>query len=197
MEVCVERGRGYQPAEKQEPEALPINAMLMDADFSPVERVNFAVETVDGSPDGQERVVLEVWTDGGVTPETAVGEAARILEDQFALLTDFTDAPVAEPEREGGVAEPAHQELNEHLFRSVDELELSVRSANCLQNANIRLIGELVQRSESEMLKTKNFGRKSLNEIKEVLASMGLHLGMKVENFPDRKEIERIRERES
>ncbi len=129
-----------------------------------------------------------MWTDGGVTPETAVGEAARILEDQFALLTDFTDTPVAEPEREG-VAEPVHPELNEHLFRSVDELELSVRASNCLKTANIRTIADLVQRSESELLKTKNFGKKSLNEIKTILGEMGLSLGMRL----DPEELERLR----
>jgi DNA-directed RNA polymerase subunit alpha len=188
MEVCVERGRGYQPAEKQEPEALPINAMLMDADFSPVERVNFDVESIDGSPDGQERVVLEVWTDGGVTPEAAVGEAARILEDQFELLTDFTETPAEEPPQEGA-PEPVHPELNEHLFRSVDELELSVRASNCLKTANIRTIADLVQRSESELLKTKNFGKKSLNEIKTILGEMGLSLGMRL----DPEELERLR----
>jgi DNA-directed RNA polymerase subunit alpha len=189
MEVCVERGRGYQPAEKQEPEALPINAMLMDADFSPVKRVNFHVEPVDGSADGQERVVLEVWTDGGVPPEAAVGEAARLLEDQFDLLTDFTGAPVEEPEGETA-PEPVHPELNEHLFRSVDELELSVRASNCLKTANIRTIADLVQRTESELLKTKNFGKKSLNEIKTILGEMGLSLGMRL----DPEELERLRQ---
>ena len=189
MEVCVERGRGYQPAEKQEPEALPINAMLMDADFSPVERVNFEVESIDGTPEGPERVILEVWTDGGVTPEAAVGEAARILTDQFELLTDFTAAPVEAPEGPEGTVEPVHQELNEHLFRSVDELELSVRASNCLKTANIRTIADLVQRSESELLKTKNFGKKSLNEIKTILGEMGLSLGMRL----DPEEVERLR----
>jgi DNA-directed RNA polymerase subunit alpha len=185
MEVCVERGRGYQPAEKLEPEALPINAMLMDADFSPVKRVNFAVEALAGD---EERLVLEVWTDGGITPEVAVGEAARILEDQFDLLTDFSSAPVVEPEAEGA-PEPTHTELNEHLFRSVDELELSVRASNCLKTANIRTIADLVRRSESELLKTKNFGKKSLNEIKTILGEMGLALGMRL----DPEELERLR----
>ncbi len=190
MEVCVERGRGYQPAEKLEPEALPINAMLMDADFSPVERVNAHAETIDGSPDGQERVVLEVWTDGGVSPEAAVGEAARILEDQFDLLTDFTTDQVEEPEPGALPAEPIHPELNEHLFRSVDELELSVRASNCLKTASIRTIADLVQRTESELLKTKNFGKKSLNEIKTILGEMGLSLGMRL----DPEEVERLRQ---
>jgi DNA-directed RNA polymerase subunit alpha len=187
MEVCVERGRGYQPAEKREPEALPINAMLMDADFSPVKRVNFHVES---QPDGHERLVIELWTNGTVTPEMAIADASRILDDQFALLIDF---PVAAPEETEGTeqgAEPApRSEVNEHLFRNVDELELSVRASNCLKTANIRTIADLVQKTESELLKTKNFGKKSLNEIKTILGEMGLSLGMRL----DPEELERLR----
>jgi DNA-directed RNA polymerase subunit alpha len=187
MEVCVERGRGYQPAEKREPEALPINAMLMDADFSPVKRVNFHVD-----PRGaQERLVLEVWTNGTVSPETAVADASRILDDQFALLIDFPTATPAPPEgAEAGAGEPVvRSEVNEHLFRNVDELELSVRASNCLKTANIRTIADLVQKTESELLKTKNFGKKSLNEIKTILGEMGLSLGMRL----DPEELERLR----
>ena len=187
MEVCVERGRGYQPAEKREPDALPINAMLMDADFSPVKRVNFHVES---QPDGHERLVIELWTNGTVTPEMAIADASRILDDQFALLIDF---PVAAPEETEGTeqgAEPApRSEVNEHLFRNVDELELSVRASNCLKTANIRTIADLVQKTESELLKTKNFGKKSLNEIKTILGEMGLSLGMRL----DPEELERLR----
>ncbi len=139
-----------------------------------------------------DRLNLEVWTDGTVAPVDAVAYAAKIIKEQLTIFINFEEptempAPLIE--------EPAP--LNPNLFKSVDELELSVRSANCLQNANIRLIGELVQRTESEMLKTKNFGRKSLNEIKEVLSSMNLELGMKLESFPDRAELERIRERDA
>jgi DNA-directed RNA polymerase subunit alpha len=184
MEVCVERGRGYVPAERREPEALPINAILLDADFSPIKRVNFHVEPLAG---GRERLVLEVWTDGSVTPQAAVAEASRILEDHFELLRVF---PAAEPEPE--TAEPEtgpRAELNENLFRNVDELELSVRASNCLKTANIRTIADLVQKTEAELLKTKNFGKKSLNEIKTILAEMGLHLGMKL----DPEELERVR----
>ncbi len=190
MEVCVERGRGYQPAEKREPEALPINAMLIDADFSPVERANFRVESLATPSESQERLLLELWTDGSLTPEAAVAEASRILEDQFNLLTDFMHAtpPPAEPGETG--TEPAlRTEINEHLFRSVDELELSVRASNCLKTANIRSIADLVQRTESELLKTKNFGKKSLNEIKTILGEMGLSLGMRL----DPEELERLR----
>jgi DNA-directed RNA polymerase subunit alpha len=185
MEVCVERGRGYISAEKREPEALPINAILLDADFSPVQRANFGVEKT--GKDGQERLTLEIWTDGSVSPQAAVGEAARILEDHFNLLTHFPE-PVTE-EVTAGEAEPPRTELNDNLFRNVDELELSVRASNCLKTANIRTIADLVQKSEAELLKTKNFGKKSLNEIKTILGEMGLSLGMKL----DPEELERLR----
>jgi DNA-directed RNA polymerase subunit alpha len=189
MELCVERGRGYQAAERREPEALPINAILIDSDFSPVKRVNFHVEPSKQEP-GLERLVLEVWTNGSVTPETAVGEAARILEDQFDLLTDFPQSPPPETEvGEPGVETAPRVELNEHLFRNVDELELSVRASNCLKTASIRTIADLVQKTESELLKTKNFGKKSLNEIKTILGEMGLSLGMRL----DPEELERLR----
>src|SRR5438270_1365881 len=175
MEVCVERGRGYVPAEKREPEALPINAILLDADFSPVQRVNFKVEPIGTAPAGEEppeRLIVEVWTDGSITPAVAVGEASRILQDHFNLLTDF---PEAVPEEEEGGRDEAHPrtELNDNLFRNVDELELSVRASNCLKTANIRTIADLVQKTEAEPLKTKNFGKKSLNEIKTILGEMG------------------------
>jgi DNA-directed RNA polymerase subunit alpha len=189
MEVCVERGRGYQAADRREPEALPINAMLLDADFSPIKRVNFHVEAMPGG--AEERLLVEVWTDGSVAPEAAVGEAARLLEEHFTLFTEFPQ-PVAEQEQareSGGVETIPSPELNENLFRNVDELELSVRASNCLKTANIRTIADLVQRSESELLKTKNFGKKSLNEIKTILGEMGLSLGMRL----DPEELERLR----
>jgi len=187
MEVCVERGRGYVSAEKREPEALPINAILMDADFSPIRQVNFHVEPVRGKDALQERLILEVWTNGSITPQSAVEEAARILEDHFNLLARFPQGleieEVVEP-----VAEPK-VELNDNLFRNVEELELSVRASNCLKTANIRTIADLVQRTETELLKTKNFGKKSLNEIKTILQEMGLSLGMRL----DPEEVERLR----
>jgi DNA-directed RNA polymerase subunit alpha len=190
MEVCVERGRGYQGAEKREPEALPINAMLIDSDFAPVNRANFHVERIGDDPGADERLVLELWTDGSITPEAAVGEASRIIEDHFNLMTNFMESPPVETEGgEVGVEPIVRTELNEHLFRSVDELELSVRASNCLKTANIRSIADLVQRTESELLKTKNFGKKSLNEIKTILGEMGLSLGMRL----DPEELERLR----
>ena len=191
MEVCIERGRGYVSAEKREPEALPINAILLDADFSPVQRVNFKVEPIGTASAGEEppeRLVLEVWTDGSVSPAIAVGEASRILQDHFNLLTDF---PETVPEEEEARHDETHPrtELNDNLFRNVDELELSVRASNCLKTANIRTIADLVQKTEAELLKTKNFGKKSLNEIKTILGEMGLSLGMRL----DAEELERLR----
>jgi len=145
---------------------------------------------VENAAAGAERLVLEVWTNGSVTPEAAVAEASRILQDQFNLLTDFPVPTQEEAERpETGVEPAARFELNEHLFRNVDELELSVRASNCLKTANIRTIADLVQKTESELLKTKNFGKKSLNEIKTILGEMGLSLGIRL----DPEELERLR----
>jgi DNA-directed RNA polymerase subunit alpha len=186
MELHVEKGRGYVPADKQEVEALPVNALTMDADFSPVRRVNFRVEPARRKP-GAERLVLEIWTNGSVSPDDAVGEAALILEDHFNLLCRFPAG--LEPEEAGVPTEADRLELNENLFRSVDELELSVRAYNCLKTANIRTIADLVQKSEAELLKTKNFGKKSLNEIKAILGEMSLSLGMRL----DAAELERLR----
>ena len=187
MELYVERGRGYEPVEKREPEALPITALLIDADFSPVKRANFHVETLATPSAPQERLILEVWTSGGVTPERAVADASRILTGQFALLIDVAARPPAES---GEAAKPpARSAVSEHLFESVAELDLSVRSSNCLKTANVGTIGDLVQKTESELLKTKNFGKRSLNEIKTILGEMGLSLGMRL----DPEELERLR----
>jgi len=193
MELTIGTGKGYVPAEKNKTEDMPIGTIPIDAIFSPVQKINYTVTPARvGRETDFDRLNLEIWTDGTVAPADAVAFGAKILKEQLSIFINFEE-PVevlqALPE------EP--RPLNANLFKSVDELELSVRSANCLQNANIRYIGELVQRTEAEMLKTKNFGRKSLNEIKEVLASMGLELGMTVEGFPDRHEIERLREREA
>jgi DNA-directed RNA polymerase subunit alpha len=193
MELTVGVGKGYRPAEANKSEDMPIGTIPIDSIFSPVRRVNYVVTPARVGRDTDfDKLTLEVWTDGALAPVDALAYAAKILKEQLAIFINFDEPvesaiPVAD--------EPAP--LNPNLFRSVDELELSVRSANCLQNANIRYIGELVQRTEAEMLKTKNFGRKSLNEIKELLTSMGLELGTVLDNFPDRQELERIRERES
>jgi DNA-directed RNA polymerase subunit alpha len=194
MEVTVDLGKGYRLAERNKTEEMPIGTIPIDSIFSPVRRVNYNVLPARVGRDTDfDRLNLEVWTDGSLAPADAVAYGAKILKDQLSIFINFEEreeAPLG-----GGLEEP--EPVNPNLFRSVDELELSVRSANCLQNANIRYIGELVQRSEAEMLKTKNFGRKSLNEIKEVLQSMGLSLGMRLENYPSRKELEqRSRERE-
>jgi DNA-directed RNA polymerase subunit alpha len=193
MEVTVSLGKGYRLAERNKTEEMPIGTVPIDSVFSPVRRVNYAVTPARvGRETDFDRLNLEVWTDGSVAPADAVAYAAKILKDQLAIFINFE-----EPEEAALPAAERPSALNPNLFRSVDELELSVRSANCLQNANIKYIGELVQKTESEMLKTKNFGRKSLNEIKEILQSMGLSLGMTLENFPSRKEIEKLREREA
>jgi DNA-directed RNA polymerase subunit alpha len=158
----------------------PVGTIPIDAVFSPIRRVNYVVGNARvGQRTDYDKLTLEVWTDGSVLPEDAVAYAAKILKEQVSIFINFDEEPEPEPE------EPEEKEapMNENLYRSVEELELSVRSANCLKNANIGYIGELVQRTEQEMLKTKNFGRKSLNEIKEVLGEMGLSLGMKLEGF--------------
>jgi len=193
MEVTIGTGKGYVRAEMNKTEDMPIGVVPIDSVFSPVQRVNYTVTPARvGRATDFDRLNLEVWTDGTVAPIDAVAYAAKILKEQLTIFINFeepVEVPVALAE------EPVP--VNPNLFKSVDELELSVRSANCLQNANIRYIGELVQRTEAEMLKTKNFGRKSLNEIKEVLDSMDLELGMTIEGFPERSEIEKLKEREA
>ena len=190
LEATVGSGKGFVLAEKNKTEEMPIGTIPIDAIFSPVRRVNYTVTPARvGRRTDYDRLNIEVWTDGALEPMDAVAFAAKILKEQLTIFINF--------EEQDEILAPAADEpepLNAALFKSVDELELSVRSANCLQNANIRFIGELVQRTESEMLKTKNFGRKSLNEIKETLDSMGLRLGMSHEGLPSRAELERLRE---
>jgi DNA-directed RNA polymerase subunit alpha len=184
LEATVRTGKGYLPAESNREETRSIGVIPIDAIFSPIRKVNHVVSQARvGQQTDYDKLTLEVWTDGSVTPEDAVALAAKILKEQLTIFINFEE-PKEESE-EKPVTEASR--LNENLFRPVNELELSVRSANCLKNANIRLIGELVQKTEAEMLKTKNFGRKSLNEIKEILTEMGLNLGMKLENFPPRE----------
>jgi DNA-directed RNA polymerase subunit alpha len=184
VEATVRTGKGYLPAESNKEEGRPIGDIPIDAIFSPIRKVNHVVSQARvGQQTDYDKLTLEVWTDGSVTPEDAVALAAKILKEQLTIFINFEEPK--EDSEEKPVTEAGR--LNENLFRPVNELELSVRSANCLKNANIRLIGELVQKTEAEMLKTKNFGRKSLNEIKEILTEMGLNLGMKLENFPPRE----------
>jgi DNA-directed RNA polymerase subunit alpha len=181
MELTVNVGRGYVPAERNKTPAMSIGTIPIDALFSPVRKVNYTVTNARvGQQTDYDKLTLEVWTNGAVRPQDAVAYAAKILKEQLSIFINFEETEETHYAASGSEEEP----LNENLFRSVDELELSVRSANCLQNANIQLIGELVQRTEQDMLKTKNFGRKSLKEIKEILANMGLSLGMKIDNWP-------------
>jgi len=180
MELHVKLGRGYVPAERNKEDGQPIGVIPMDAIHTPILKVNYSVANARvGQMTDYDKLTMEVWTDGSVKPEDAVAFSAKILKEQLQIFINFEETvePVEEIRSEEG------PRLNPNLYRRVDELELSVRSANCLQNADIKYIGELCQRSETEMLKTKNFGRKSLNEIKEILTSMGLALGMKLDGF--------------
>jgi DNA-directed RNA polymerase subunit alpha len=180
MEFTVSSGKGYVPSERNRPEDAPIGLIPVDSIFSPVKRVSYKIEnTREGQILDYDKLIMTVETDGSMTPEDAIAYAARILQDQLTVFINF-----AEPSK--AVIEETRPELefNAALLKKVDELELSVRSANCLKNDNIVYIGDLIQKSEAEMLRTPNFGRKSLNEIKEVLAQMGLHLGMEVPNWP-------------
>jgi len=182
IELDVGIGRGYVPADRNKQPNMPVGVVPIDSLFSPIRKVNFSVTNARvGQQTDYDRLSLEVWTNGTVKPEDAVAYAAKIFKDQLSIFINFQEG--AEPAPEATVSEE-QQKLNENLWKSVDDLELSVRSANCLQNANIRYIGELVQKTESDMLKTKNFGRKSLKEIKEILSGMGLSLGMKLEGWP-------------
>ena len=181
MELTVNVGRGYVPAERNKTPTMPIGTIPIDALFSPIRKVNYTVQNARvGQMTDYDKLILEVWTNGAVRPVDAVAFAAKIMKEQLSIWINFEETEEASYAAVGADEQP----LNENLFRSVDELELSVRSANCLQNANITLIGELVQRTEQDMLKTKNFGRKSLKEIKEILQNMGLSLGMKIDNWP-------------
>ncbi len=180
MELTVETGKGYIPGSQNRPEDAPIGLIPVDAMFSPVRKVAYKVEnTRVGQVTDYDKLTMEIETNGAVTPEDAVALAARILQEQLQLFINFEEPQMREYEEKA--AEPP---FNKNLLRKVDELELSVRSANCLKNDNIVYIGDLVQKSEAEMLRTPNFGRKSLNEIKEVLSTMGLHLGMEIPNWP-------------
>ncbi len=180
MEFTVATGKGYVPADQNRPEDAPIGLIPVDALYSPVRKVSYRVEnTREGQNLDRDMLTLQIETDGSVTPEDALALAARILQDQLAVFITFE-----EPRREEAVSSAPQLPFNPALLKKVDELELSVRSANCLKNDNITYIGDLIQKTEAEMLRTPNFGRKSLNEIKEVLAAMGLHLGMDVTGWP-------------
>jgi DNA-directed RNA polymerase subunit alpha len=178
IEMRLKSGRGYVSADKNFDEDLALGYIPIDSVHSPVRKVNFAVEAARlGQMTDYDKLTLEVWTNGAVSPQDAIGYAAKLLKDHMSIFINFEE--VAEQTEE--VSERGMDKMSEVLNRSVEELELSVRSYNCLKNANIQSIGELVQKTEAEMLRTKNFGRKSLNEIKEILANMGLSLGMRID----------------
>ncbi len=180
MEFTVSTGKGYVPADQNRPEDAPIGLIPVDSLYSPIRKVSYKVEnTREGQVLDYDKLTLSVETDGSLRPDDAIAYAARILQDQLSIFITFEE-PVKETAHEA-IPELA---FNPALLKKVDELELSVRSANCLKNDNIVYIGDLIQKTEAEMLRTPNFGRKSLNEIKEVLAQMGLHLGMEVPNWP-------------
>ncbi|SHO67561.1 DNA-directed RNA polymerase subunit alpha [Pseudoxanthobacter soli DSM 19599] len=180
IEFTVNTGKGYVPAERNRPEDAPIGLIPVDSLYSPVKKVSYRVEnTREGQVLDYDKLTLSIETDGSVVPDDAVAYAARILQDQLSVFVNFE-----EPRREEIRDDVPLPAFNPALLKKVDELELSVRSANCLKNDNIVYIGDLIQKTEAEMLRTPNFGRKSLNEIKEVLAQMGLHLGMEIENWP-------------
>lgn len=182
IDMLVSMGKGYVTADKNRDEKAPVGTIPIDAIFSPIKKVSYAVTNARvGQITDYDKLTLEVWTDGSVQPEDSIAYAAKILKEHLQMFINFDEEQIPDEEPE---EEEVHK-INENLYRSVEELELSVRSANCLKNAEISLIGDLVQKTEAEMLKTQNFGRKSLNEIKDILADMGLTLGMKLENFPD------------
>jgi DNA-directed RNA polymerase subunit alpha len=191
MELVIKRGRGYVPGERVEEEEEPIGTIRLDAIYSPIRKVNFNVTNARvGQRTDYDRLTLELWTDGSVSPRDGLTYAARVMRDQmsiFAGVEEEAETPAGTVE--GAEARPTISEL---LYRPVEGLPISVRAFNGLQNADIKYIGELVQRTEQDMLKIKNFGRKSLNEIKEVLADMGLSLGMRLENLPPRGELDKM-----
>jgi DNA-directed RNA polymerase subunit alpha len=178
IEMRLKTGRGYVSADKNFDEDLALGYIPIDSVHSPVRKVNFSVAAARlGQMTDYDKLTLEVWTNGAVSPQDAIGYAAKLLKDHMAIFINFEEVP----EQTEEISERGMDKMNEVLNRSVEELELSVRSYNCLKNANIQTIGELVQKTEAEMLRTKNFGRKSLNEIKEILANMGLSLGMRID----------------
>ncbi|MDD2941890.1 MAG: DNA-directed RNA polymerase subunit alpha [bacterium] len=192
--LIAEAGRGYVISDNNKLEEMPVGTIAIDSIFSPVRKVNHYVTNARvGQRTDYDKLTLEVWTDGSVNPEEAIQGAAYILRDQLAVFTGGEEI-VEEVVAEVSERKP---KFNENLFRRIEELEFSVRSSNCLENADIKFIGELVQRSEAEMLRTKNFGRKSLNEIKEILGEMGLGLGMRLDGFPPRSELEKLAEETS
>lgn len=182
MEMVVRHGRGYVSADVNRTEDLPLGMIAIDSIFAPVRRVAYNVSNARvGQMTDYDKLSIDVWTNGAVRPDDAIAYAAKILKEQLTIFVNFDETE--EEEMRSHEEEEHKPQLNDNLFKTVDSLELSVRAANCLENANIKFIGELVTKTEAEMLKTKNFGRKSLNEIKDILSEMGLSLGMKIDGF--------------
>ncbi|MBP8626423.1 MAG: DNA-directed RNA polymerase subunit alpha [Syntrophorhabdaceae bacterium] len=190
MELKVKMGRGYTPSEMNYSEGDPLGTIPIDSVFTPIKKVSYHVTPARvGFRTDYDKLTMEIWTNGSISPLDALSLAAKIIKEQMKIFIHFDEFEDEKEALEKGIEK---QEFNENLFRSVDELELSVRSANCLKNADIKYIGELVQKTEQEILTTKNFGRKSLNEIKEILSCMGLRLGIKLDNFPSREELDKM-----
>jgi DNA-directed RNA polymerase subunit alpha len=191
MDMTVKMGKGYVSADKNRDEKAPVGTIPIDSIFSPIKKVNFTVSNARvGQMTDYDKLTVEIWTDGSVKPEDALAYSAKIMKEQLSIFINFDE------ETEPQSFEESQEEIdkiNENLYRTVEELELSVRSANCLKNAGIKLIGELVSKTEAEMLKTQNFGRKSLNEIKDILSDMGLTFGMKLDSFPEPDMLRRLR----
>jgi DNA-directed RNA polymerase subunit alpha len=188
-ELIADTGKGYVPAERNKLPEAPIGSIAIDSIFQPVMRVNYNVTHARvGQRTDYDKLILEVWTSGAIDPQNAVAIASKILKDQLSVFINFEE----KEEEEGMERFESKPQFNENLFKTVEELELSVRSANCLKNADIKYIGEMVQKTEAEMLKTKNFGRKSLNEIKDILKGMGLDFGVKLDGFPTRKALDEM-----
>jgi DNA-directed RNA polymerase subunit alpha len=191
VELSIRMGKGYVTADRNRDEKAPVGTIPIDSIFTPIRKVNFTVSNARvGQMTDYDKLTVEVWTDGSAKPEDAIAYAAKIMKDQLTIFINFDE------ESEPQLLEESQEEkdkVNENLYRTVEELELSVRSANCLKNAGIKLIGELVSKTEAEMLKTQNFGRKSLNEIKDILNDMGLTFGMKIDSFPDPEFMRRFR----
>lgn len=193
MEMKAKIGRGYVPAERNRDDEDPIGTTPIDAIFSPVKRVSYNVSPARvGFRTDYDKLTMEILTDGSISSLDALSFAAKIIREQMRIFINFEEPEDLDVNE---MKEGERQEFNDNLYRNVDELELSVRSANCLKNADIKYIGELVQKTEQEILMTKNFGRKSLNEIKEILACMGLKLGIRLDSFPPREELDRMAQR--
>ena len=195
IELEARMGKGYVPADMHDGLSDEIGLIMLDASYAPVRKVSYTVEQARvGQMTNYDKLILEVWTDGSITPEDAIAYSAKILKDQLSVFINFDEG--ISSEQGGGSA--GSSAINENLFKHIDDLELSVRATNCLKSADIALVGELVQRTEAEMLKTKNFGRKSLDEIRRVLTEMDLDFGMKIDNFDKKyQEWKRMQQNEA